>query len=114
MTFWDTFAYWGAIACLLVGTFFIVTGAIGMIRFPDFFSRSHAASLMDSLGLPLTLLGLVLYFPLGLVTVKLLLLIWFAMTTSSTASHALAKAALISGPKPILDEACDSKQKVAK
>lgn len=92
---------WLGYACFSAGAFFVLTGAVGIIRFPDFFTRTHAASMTDSIGLPLILLGLVFYFPFGIISFKLLLLIIFALVTSSTASHALAKAALTSGLNPI-------------
>jgi multicomponent Na+:H+ antiporter subunit G len=88
--------------CLLGGGFFAVVGAVGLIRMPDFFTRMHAASVTDTLGVGLLLVGLVLQAGLTLVAVKLLflgLLIFFA---SPTATHALAKAALARGLAPLL------------
>ncbi len=87
-----------------LGTFFILTGSLGTLRFPDFFTRTHAFGVADALGLPLVLFGLLLHFPLGLISFKILLLIGFAMITSATASHALSKAALLSGLKPLEGE----------
>jgi multicomponent Na+:H+ antiporter subunit G len=69
---------------------------------PDFYTRMHAASVTDTLGAGLLLVGLVLQAGLTLVAVKLLflgLLIGFA---SPTATHALAKAALARGLAPLL------------
>ena len=88
--------------CLLVGAFFCLVGAWGLLRMPDFYTRVHAASVLETLGADLILLGLVLQAGFTLVAVKLLmigLLIFFA---SPTASHALARAALVSGIKPLL------------
>ena len=88
--------------CLLGGGFFAVVGGVGLIRMPDFFTRMHAASVTDTLGVGLLLVGLVLQAGLTLVAVKLLflgLLIFFA---SPTATHALAKAALARGLAPLL------------
>ncbi|MEJ2178493.1 MAG: monovalent cation/H(+) antiporter subunit G, partial [Gammaproteobacteria bacterium] len=45
---------------LLGGSFFCLTGALGLLRFPEFFSRIHAASLTDTLGASLILIGLML------------------------------------------------------
>lgn len=86
--------------CLLLGGFLCVTGAIGIFRFPDFFSRMHAASVTDSLGSGLIILGLILQTTEWLVTVKLLFIVLFIFITSPTSSHALAKAALHSGLRP--------------
>lgn len=88
--------------CLLAGAFFCLVGAWGLLRMPDFYTRVHAASVLETLGADLILLGLVLQAGFTLVAVKLLtigLLIFFA---SPTASHALARAALLSGIKPLL------------
>jgi len=90
--------------CLLAGGSFCVIGTIGINRMPDFFTRMHAASVTDTVGAGLVLIGLMLQAGWTLVTVKLLfmgLLIFFA---SPTATHALAKAALARGLKPRLHE----------
>jgi len=84
------------------GAFFSLVGGIGLVRMPDFYTRMHAASVTETLGAGLMLLGLMLQAGLTLVAVKLAmigLLIFFA---SPTATHALAKAALLSGLKPRL------------
>lgn len=86
--------------CLLVGGFLCVSGAVGIFRFPDFFSRMHAASVTDSLGSGLIILGLVLQTTEWLVISKLLFILLFIFLTSPTSSHALAKAALHSGLRP--------------
>ncbi len=88
--------------CLAAGAFFCLVGGIGLVRMPDFFTRVHAASVTETLGAGLVLLGLILKAGLTLVAAKLAfigVLIYFA---SPTASHALAKAALIAGIKPRL------------
>ena len=90
--------------CLLAGAFFCVVGAIGMLRMPDAYTRMHAASVADTLGAGLILFGLLLQAGFTLVAAKLVmigLLIFFA---SPTASHALTRAALLSGVKPRLAE----------
>lgn len=89
-------------ACLVAGGFFCVVGAIGLLRMPDFFTRMHAASVIETLGAGLILIGLMLQAGLTLVAVKLLmvgLLIFFA---SPTATHALARAAMVRGLMPRL------------
>jgi len=89
-------------ACLLIGGLFCVVGALGLLRMPDFYTRMHAASVIDTLGAGLILLGLLLQAGLTLVAVKLLMvgvLIFFA---SPTATHALARAAMLRGLKPLL------------
>ncbi len=80
-------------ALVIAGVFFMLTGSIGILRFGDFFTRLHPAGVTDSLGAPLTLLGLVLIEGFSLVTLKLILLILLVYITAPTACHALAKAA---------------------
>ena len=91
-------------ACLLGGAIFLLIGAIGVLRFPDFYSRLHAVSVCDTLGAGLVLIGLMLQGGLSLVTVKLLLMFYFLLFTGPTAVHALAEAALQSKLKPVVDE----------
>lgn len=90
---------WG---CLLTGSFFCLTGAVGLLRFPDFFTRIHAASLTDTLGASLILIGLMFQAGLGLTLSKLIIILLFSLLAGTTASHAMAKAALKSGLKPQL------------
>jgi multicomponent Na+:H+ antiporter subunit G len=87
---------------LLAGGIFCIIGAVGLLRMPDFYTRMHAASVIETLGAGLILLGLMLQAGLTLVAVKLLflgLLIFFA---SPTATHALARAAMAHGLEPLL------------
>ena len=92
------------VSALLIagGAFFSLVGGIGLMRMPDFYTRMHAASVIETLGAGLVLLGLLLQAGFSLVAVKLLmvaLLIYFA---SPTATHALARAAMVRGLKPLL------------
>lgn len=87
-------------AFLLAGSFFCLTGSIGLLRFPDFFSRTHATGLTDTLGAGLILIGLMFQAGWGLVLPKLILILMFSLLAGTTASHAMAKAALKSGLKP--------------
>lgn len=88
-------------ALILAGGVFGVIGGIGLLRFPDFFSRIHAAGVTDTMCAPLIIGGLMLQSGFSLTTVKLLFLVVFLFLTSPTASHALAKAALHGGEKPV-------------
>ncbi len=78
---------------LISGAFFGLSGAIGLFKFPDFFTRVHAASVTDSIAAILILSGLLLQTSFDINTAKLLFIILFLMLTSPTASHALAKSA---------------------
>jgi len=83
--------------CLAAGGLFCVTGALGLVRMPDFYTRMHAASVIETLGAGLLLLGLLLQAGLTLVAVKLLMIGLLIFFTSPTATHALAKAAYARG-----------------
>ena len=82
---------------LMTGSAFCLIGGIGMVRLPDFYARIHAASMTDSLGAALILLGLMLQAGISVVAVKLLMVWAFLWLTSPASSHALAKAAYAQG-----------------
>ena len=84
------------------GGAFIVIGAIGMIRMPDFFTRQHAAGITDTAGAGLLVVGLIVQAGFSLVAFKLVLIVLFLFFTGPTATHALAQAALGSGLVPLL------------
>ncbi len=75
------------------GVFFLVTGAVGMIRFPDIYTRMHAAGKCDTLGSLLVLTGLACHDGFVLASAKLLIVALFILITSPTATHAIARAA---------------------
>ena len=87
-------------ALRLAGAFFFLTGALGMVRLPDVFTRMHAAGMADTMGAGLILAGLCVHSGVNLVTVRLLLVLAFVWFTSPIATHALAKAALSGGTRP--------------
>ena len=91
-------------ACLLAGSAFAVTGGIGLLRLPDFFSRMHGGGLTDTLGAGLILAGLCLHAGVSLVTAKLVVILVFLLVTSPTAAYALAKSALTSGLEPLVTD----------
>jgi multicomponent Na+:H+ antiporter subunit G len=87
---------------LVAGGLFCIVGAVGLLRMPDLFTRMHAASVTDTLGAGLILLGLMLQSGLTLVSAKLVLVGLLIFFTSPTATHALARAALARGLEPKL------------
>jgi len=87
---------------MITGAVFVLAGAIGMIRLPDFYTRMHAAGVTDTLGAELIVIGLMFQSGWSLVTVKLALLGLFVFLTSPTATHATANAAYKAGLKPVL------------
>lgn len=92
----------GSWLLLLLGSFFCLSGAVGILRFPDFYTRMHAAGVTDTLGAALVLIGLMLQATDLIVLCKLIFVLLFAMLTGPTASHALAKAAVHSRLQPKL------------
>jgi len=87
-------------ALIVAGSAFCVIGALGLVRLRGFFVRTHAASVVDSAGAGLLLLGLVLQAGPTLVAVKLLMIGLLIFFTSPTATHALARAAQARGLDP--------------
>lgn len=85
---------------LTVGGAFIFIGGLGALRLPNFYTRMHAASLTDSMGSILILLGIMLQAGWSLAAVKLVAILAFLLLTGPTASYALANSALLSGLKP--------------
>lgn len=85
-----------AYICMGLGSFFALSGAIGMLRLPDFFNRLHPAGVIDGMGIPLILLGVIILNGWSLMSGKIFLLILFLWITSPTATHILAKAAYLS------------------
>lgn len=78
---------------LVTGGLFCVIGGIGLHRFSDFYQRTHAASVTDTAGAGLMLLGLMLQGGVSMVTLKLILVLTFLLFTSPAIAHALVKAA---------------------
>ncbi len=85
---------------LLAGSAFVIIGAFGIWRLPDFYSRLHPAGLTDTMGAGLILLGLLLQSEAFMVGIKLLIIAVFLMFTSPTSGHATARAALAAGLRP--------------
>jgi multicomponent Na+:H+ antiporter subunit G len=92
--------YWIGVSLAVAGALLTVAGSVGVMRFPDVYARLHAASITDTGGATLMLLGLGLLAGFTPVAVKLLVVWAFIMITSPTASHALANAAFGSGLRP--------------
>ena len=96
---------WG---CIVAGGVFCVIGAIGLVRMPDFYTRMHAASITDTIGAGLLLLGMMLQAGFTLISVKLVMIGLLMFFANPTATHALAKAARARGLQPLLAPGEDS------
>lgn len=90
--------------CLFLGSFLCLSGGVGIIRFPDFYTRMHAAGVTDTLAASMILIGLMLQNPDAIVISKLVMILLMTLFISPTASHAMAKAAMNSGLQPLLDK----------
>ena len=82
-------------AFILLGSFFLLTGSLGLIRLPDFWSRLHGASISDTGGVLFLILGMMLHVTTIWVFFKLLAIGIFIFISSPTASHAIANAAFV-------------------
>ena len=87
-------------ALILAGAFFTLVGALGILRLPDVFTRMHAAGMTDTMGAGLILGGLCFQGD-GITAVRLLLILAFLWFTSPVSTHALARAALQGGLRPL-------------
>jgi multicomponent Na+:H+ antiporter subunit G len=87
---------------LVAGGAFCIIGGIGLIRMPDFYTRVHAASVTETLGAGLILLGLMVQAGLTLACAKLVMIGILILFMSPTATHALTRAALERGLQPLL------------
>jgi multicomponent Na+:H+ antiporter subunit G len=85
-----------AIAALLLiaGTVFLGISAIGLARFPDFWTRAHAVAKAETLGLVLVFAGLIVLNRLGPGSLQLALIAGFSLLVNPTAIHALARSAV--------------------
>lgn len=92
--------YWVGAVIALAGALVTVVGAVGALRFPDVYTRIHAAGITDTFAGTIILIGLAIMSVDVQVALKLAMVWIFIMLTSPTASHALAHAAFKSGHAP--------------
>lgn len=94
------------LTCVLLGAgcFFSLTAAVGMLRFPDFYSRTHASGINDTLSVLLFMSALVVECVRNdygyLVWGRLILIVLFLFMSGPAAGHAITQAALLDGLKP--------------
>ena len=89
-------------AALCLGGFFCVVGALGLNRMPDVFTRMHATSVSDTMGVGLLVVGMLSQTTDWTVAVRLVIIVIVLYVTGAVATHALARAALHDGEKPLL------------
>lgn len=85
---------------VIIGVFLFVSGTLGLIRLPDFYSRMHATGKCDTLGALLVLTGLAIYNGFNLVSLKIIFIVVFIFLANPTATHAIGRAALVNGVQP--------------
>jgi multicomponent Na+:H+ antiporter subunit G len=88
---------WIATLLIIGGGFFLVVSSLGILRLPDFFSRSHAVGKSETLGSLLLLLGLAVHNGFALESAKLGLIVFFIAVTNPSGIHVLSRAALRKG-----------------
>ena len=95
---------------LLIGSFLVISGGVGILRFPDFFTRMHAVSVTETLATVMILIGLILHNPDFMVDIKLIIILLMTLFISPTASHALANAAMRNDQQQKKDNTPDSEE----
>lgn len=91
------------IAVVYLGLAVMILGSIGLVRFPDIYSRLQASSASDTVGVVIILLGLMLHQGLNPGDLRILLLMVFILITGPIVTHSIAKAAFLSKRKPYSD-----------
>ena len=89
-----------AVVFIVVGLFFAMVAAIGVLRLPDAYTRSHAVGLTDSVGASFLLMGLALYQGFSTNMLKILVVLLLMYLLNPVITHATVRAALRSGLKP--------------
>ena len=98
----DTVLMLASGALLIVGAFFYLTGAIGLVRMPDVFTRMQASGISDTVGVGFLMAGMIVAAGPTLIAVKLAIILAVVVFISPVATHALAQAAMHAGIEPVL------------
>lgn len=101
-----------SILFIIIGIFFMLVGSVGILRLPDFYARTHATSKSDTLGIIFVIGGLVIYEGFTITSLKLVLIILFIFLSNPIGTHALARAAINKGLKPLLNRKAEDGGKV--
>jgi multicomponent Na+:H+ antiporter subunit G len=92
---------WGQTLVLLAGVCFFVVGTLGVLRFPDVYTRLHAITKADNLGLGLVVLALLPSSPSPASAIKLLFVWALVLAASATSGHLIARRARARGVRPV-------------
>ena len=103
---------WISAFSLLLGAVFFLISALGILKLPDIFTRMHAAAKSSSLGIGLTLSGVIFHFTDSAINLKCAFIILFTFLTAPVAAQILSWAGYRSGAKisdlTVIDEIEDS------
>ncbi|AAF10458.1 monovalent cation/H(+) antiporter subunit G [Deinococcus radiodurans] len=92
---------------ILIGAFFVLTAAIGVVRFPDLYSRLHASSKLVTLGSAGIFLGVALSFQESAALTRLIAVLLFQFLTTPLTAYLIAQAAYLQGLPPVLPGGVD-------
>ena len=88
-------------ACLLIfGAVFFLAGTLGLLRFPDVYTRLHALTKSDNVGLGLIIAGLAVQAESWFVVAKLLITWLLVLLAGSSVAHLIANGAMRRGIRP--------------
>lgn len=87
------------IALIVLGTVFIVVAGVGMVRFPDAFMRLHASTKAGTLGVSLTVSGMMCFYPTLSIATRGTALVVFLLLTAPVAAHMIGRASYYGGEK---------------
>ena len=82
---------------LAAGSLIMIIGTVGLLKFPDFYTRLHATGKCDTLGQILIIVGCMIYEGFTFITIKLLMVSAFYLLAGPASTHALMKAAYVTG-----------------
>lgn len=85
---------------IFLGLVFIFFGTLGIIRFPDIYTRLQTSSKCDAAGTVALLVGLMVREGFDSLSLRILIILVFLLLTNPVASHAIARSAAIRGIKP--------------
>ncbi|AHY46267.1 monovalent cation/proton antiporter, MnhG/PhaG subunit [Rubrobacter radiotolerans] len=85
---------------VLAGAFFFLAGTVGLLRFPDSYTRLHSLTKADNTGLGLVVVGLMLQAPTVLFALKMVFVWFLVLVSGAVAAHLISSTALKSGYRP--------------
>jgi multicomponent Na+:H+ antiporter subunit G len=91
---------WVSLVLTGLGAFFFFAGTVGVLRFPDVYTRLHALTKADGLGVGLVVMGLAVQTTSWMVVTKLMVIWLLVMFSSATSCHLVARAARQAGIQP--------------